>query len=103
MRKSRRLKLALVAQSLQLFDSLASRGAAEDLDVVRIDPRAVSRSSRETQAMLSRFDAVILDERSRNAGGGIVRALRKANPDVPLISLGGRPGAPVRARFTHQL
>ena len=103
MRKSRRLKLALVAQSLQLFDSLASRGAAEDLDVVRIDPKEVSRSARETQALLSRFDAVILDERSRNAGSGIVRALRKANPEVPLISLGGRPGAPVRALFTLHL
>jgi putative methionine-R-sulfoxide reductase with GAF domain len=102
-RRRRRLKLALVAQSSQLFNSFTSLGAAEDLEVVHIDPRALSREAQKAQASWARFDAVILDERSRNTGSGLVRAIKKANPEVPLISLGGRPGTEVRSLFALHL
>ena len=96
-RRRRRLKLALVAQSSQLFNSFTSLCAAEDLEVVHIDPRGLSQKAREAQGSWARFDAVVLDERSRNIGSGLVRAIRKANPEVPLISLGGRPGTEIRS------
>jgi diguanylate cyclase (GGDEF)-like protein len=108
-RRRRRLRLALVAQSTQLFTSFASLGAAEDMEVVLLDPRTLFQKapraprSREAQGSWTRFDAVILDERSRNTGSGLVRAIRKANPDVPLISLGGRPGTDVQSLFALHL
>ena len=105
-RRRRRLRLALVAQSLQLFDSFTSLGAAEELEVVHIDPRELfqkAQKTRETQSSWARFDAVVLDERSRNTRSGLVRAIRKANPEVPLISLGGRPGTDVRPLFALHL
>jgi diguanylate cyclase (GGDEF)-like protein len=108
-RRRRRLKLALVAQSSQLFNSFTSLGAAEDLEVVHIDPRELfppaqkAQKARETQSSWARFDAVVLDERTRNTRSGLVRAIRKANPEVPLISLGGRPGTEVTSFFALHL
>ena len=108
-RRRRSLKIALVAQSSQLFSSFASLGAAEDLRVVHLDPRTLfqktpkTSKAREAESAWSRFDAVILDERSRNSGSGLVRAIKKAIPDVPLISLGGRPGNDVRSFFALYL
>ena len=104
--RRRRLKLALVAQSSQLAAAFASLGEAEELEVVRLDPRELSREvleARESQGFWARFDAVILEERSRTALSGLVRSIRKGSPEVPLISFRSRPGADVRPFFALHL
>ncbi len=98
--RRRRLKLALIAQSPHLASSFSSLGSEDDLEVVRIDPRDLTRPA---SGFFSRFDAVVVDERARSAGNGLLRAIRKANPEVLLIALGGRGGSEARPPFALRL
>ncbi|MGH9334709.1 MAG: diguanylate cyclase, partial [Vicinamibacteria bacterium] len=88
-----------VAQSSELARAFSSLAGAEDLEVVRIEPRDLLR---EIKVPSERFDAVIIEERSL-AANGLTRSIRKANPEVPLISFGSLRKANLRSVFALHL
>lgn len=90
-RRRRKTRLALLADSSALVRDFVELGDAEDLDVVQLDPKRLSRRAR---GLAERYDAIIIDERVK-LEPGLTRWLRKTSPDVPLISYGGplEPGA----------
>lgn len=78
-----RLRLALFSPSTKLTRAL-SVGGGDPVDLTQFDPTSFTKEDWVPEP----YDAILV-EQGPFAENGLVRWLRKANPGVPLIALGG--------------
>jgi diguanylate cyclase (GGDEF)-like protein len=79
---SDKLRLALFSESTKLTRALSDSGR-EPVELTRFDPATFTKAD----WVAERYDAIIV-EQGPFAENGLVRWIRKANPNVPLIALG---------------